>query len=38
VQEWTFDYKKKQSSDDVDAEFDAEKRGRGGEIDGYAKF
>jgi len=33
LEKWSFDYQKKESSCGVDAEFDAEKRGHGGEVD-----
>ena len=33
LEKWSFDYQKKESSCGIDTEFDAEKRGHGGEID-----
>ena len=33
LEKWSFDYQKKESSCGVDAEFDPEKRGHGGEVD-----
>ena len=33
MQKWAFDRQKENSGDDVDAEFDAQKRRRGGKID-----
>ena len=33
LEKWSFDYQKKESSCGIDTEFDAEKRGHGGEVD-----
>ena len=33
MEKWSFDYQKKERSCGIDTEFDAEKRGHGGEVD-----